>query len=108
MLAKEAKEKENLLPVISFDYAVTYIRVTGHFIFQPYRYVVECVTWLTPGTPVIVHTQNGDAACETAEFIGTLKSVLRRKYRFLVHNVNNNRKNIYEILLNAVFLQFKN
>ena len=23
---------------------VTYIRVTGHFIFQPYRYVVACVT----------------------------------------------------------------
>ena len=56
---------------------VTYIRVTGHFIFQPYRYVVACVTGLTPGTPFIVHTQNGDAACETASFIGTLKSVLR-------------------------------
>ena len=24
--------------------AVTYIRVTGHFIFQPYRYGVACVT----------------------------------------------------------------
>ena len=24
--------------------SVTYIRVTGHFIFQPYRYVVACVT----------------------------------------------------------------
>ena len=24
--------------------AVTYIRVTGNFIFQPYRYVVACVT----------------------------------------------------------------
>ena len=23
---------------------VTYIRVTGHFIFQPYRYVKACVT----------------------------------------------------------------
>ena len=28
----------------SFDRSVTYIRVTGHFIFQPYRYVVACVT----------------------------------------------------------------
>ena len=31
------------------------------------------------------HTQqNGDKACETAAFIGTLPSVLRRKYRLLV------------------------
>ena len=88
--------------------AVTYIRVTGHFIFQPYRYVVACVTWLKPGAPFIVHTQNGDAACETAAFIGNLKSVLRRKYRLLVNIVNNNRKNRYEILLNAMFLQCKN
>ena len=57
--------------------AVTYIKVTGHFIFQPYRYVVACVTRLTPGAPFIIHTQNGDAACETAAFIDTLKSVLR-------------------------------
>ena len=56
----------------------------------------------------IVHTQNGDAACETAALIGTLKSVLLRKYRILVHIVNNNRKNIYEILQNAMFLQCKN
>ena len=83
---------------------VTCIRVTAHFIFQPYRYVVACVTWLTPGAPFIVHTQNGDAARETAAFIGTLKSVLRGKYRLLVHLVNNNRKNIYQILLNAMFL----
>ena len=41
-------------------------------------------------------------------FIGTLKSVLRRNYRLLVHIVKKNRKNIYEILLNAMFLQFKN
>ena len=60
-----------------------------------------------PGAPFIVHTQNGYAACETAAFIGTLKSVLRRKYRLLVNIVNNNRKNIYEILLNAWFLQCK-
>ena len=40
--------------------------------------------------------------------IGTLKSVLRRKYRLLVHIVNINQKNIYEILLNAMFLQCKN
>ena len=61
--------------------------------------------------PFIVHTQNGGAACETAAFIGTLKSVLRRKYRLLpllVHIVNINRKNIYEILPNAMFLQCKN
>ena len=58
--------------------------------------------------PFIVHTQNGDAACETAAFIGTLKSVLRRKYRLLVHIVNNNRKNMHETLLNAMFLQCKN
>ena len=50
----------------------------------------------------------GDAACETAAFIGTLKSVLRRKHRLLVNIVNNNRKNIYEILLNALFLECKN
>ena len=56
----------------------------------------------------IVHTQNGDAACETAAFIGKLKSALLRKYRILVHIVNNNRKTIYEILLNAMFLQWKN
>ena len=56
----------------------------------------------------IVHTQNGDAACETAAFIGTLKSVLLRKYRILVHIINNNKKNIYEILLNAMFLLCKN
>ena len=87
---------------------VTYIRVTGHFIFQPYRYVVACVTWLTPGAPFIVHTQNGDAACETASFIGTLKYVLRRKYRLLENIVYKKRKNIYEILLNALFLQYKN
>ena len=55
----------------------------------------------------IVHTQNSDAACETAAFIGTLKSVLLHKYRILIHNVNNNRKNIYEILLNVMFLQCK-
>ena len=61
----------------------------------------------TPTAPFIVHTQNGDAACETAAFIGTLKSVLRCKYRLLVHVVNNNKKNIYEILLNAMFLQCK-
>ena len=66
---------------------------------------MACVTKLTPGAPFIVHTQNGDAACETAAFIGTLKSVLRRKYRLLVHIVNNNQKNIYEILLNAMLLQ---
>ena len=89
-----------------FILPVTYIRVTGHFIFQPYRYVVACVMWLTPCAPFIVHTQNGDAACETAAFIGTLKSVLRRKYRLLVKN--NNRKNLYEILLKAMFLQCKN
>ena len=56
----------------------------------------------------IVHTQNGDAACETAAFIGTLKSVLLCQYGILVHIVNNNLKNIYEILLNAMFLQCKN
>ena len=56
----------------------------------------------------ILHSQNGDAACETDAFKGTLKSVLLRKYRILVHIVNNNRKNIYEILLNAMFLQCKN
>ena len=61
-----------------------------------------------PGAPFIVHTQYGDATCETAAFIGTLKSVLRSKYRLLVHIVNNNRKNIHEILLNAMFLQCKN
>ena len=56
----------------------------------------------------IVHTQNGDAASETAAFIGALKSVLLRKYHILVHIVNNNRKSIYEILPNAMFLQCKN
>ena len=56
----------------------------------------------------IVHTQNGDAACETASIIGTLKGVLLSKYRILVHIVNNNRNNINEILLNAMFLQCKN
>ena len=61
-----------------------------------------------PGAPFILHTQNGNAACETAAFIGTLKGVLRRKYRLLVNIVNNNQKNIYEILLNAMFLQCKN
>ena len=61
-----------------------------------------------PSAPFIVHTQNGDAACATAAFIGTLKSVLRLKYRLLVHIVHNNRKNIYEILLNAMFLKCKN
>ena len=61
----------------------------------------------TPGAPFIVHTQNGDAACETAAFIGTLKSLLPRKYRVFVHIVNINRKNIYEILLNAMYLQCK-
>ena len=61
-----------------------------------------------PGAPLIVHTQNGDAACETAAFIGTLKSVLRLKYCLLVNIVNNNRKYIYKILLNALFLQCKN
>ena len=55
----------------------------------------------------IVQTQNGDAASETAAFIGTLKSILLRKYRILVHIVNNIRKQIYEILLNAMFLQCK-
>ena len=89
-------------------YAVTYIRVSGHFIFQPYRNAVACVTRHTLGAPFIVHPQNGDAACETAAFIGTLKSVFRRKYCLLVHIVNINRKNIYEILLNAMFLQCKN
>ena len=54
------------------------------------------------------YTQNGDAAWETAAFIGTLKSILRRKYGLLVHLVSNNRKNIYEILLNAMFLQCLN
>ena len=34
--------------------------------------------WLSPGAPFIVHTPNGDSALETAAFIGTLKSVLRR------------------------------
>ena len=34
-----------------------------------------------------------------------LKSLLCHKYRLMVHIVNNNRKNIYEILLNAMFLQ---
>ena len=57
---------------------------------------------------VIVHTQNGDAVCETAAFIGTLKSVLRRKYCLLINIVNNNLKNIYEILLKVMFLQCKN
>ena len=47
----------------------------------------------------MVHTQNGDAACETAAFIRTLKSILRRKYRLLVNIVNNNRKNIYQKIL---------
>ena len=56
----------------------------------------------------IVHTQNGDAACETPAFIGNLKSVLRHIYRLLVNIVNKNRKNIYEILLNVLFLQCKN
>ena len=55
-----------------------------------------------------IHTQNGVAACETAAFIGTLKYVLRRKYRLLENIVYNKRKNIYEILLNALFLQCKN
>ena len=41
---------------------------------------MACVTSLTPGAPFIVHTQNGDAAGETAAFIGALNSVLRRKY----------------------------
>ena len=41
-------------------------------------------------------------------FIGILKSVLRRKYRLLVYIVKKKRKNIYEILLNATFLQSKN
>ena len=50
---------------------------------------------VTPGTPFIVHTQNGDAVCETDVFIGTLKSVLSLKYRLLVHIVDNNRINIY-------------
>ena len=57
---------------------------------------------------LLSYTQNGDAACETTAFIGTLKSVLRRKYRLLVHHVNNNRKNIYEILQDTRFLQCKN
>ena len=57
--------------------------------------------------PFNVQTQNGDGACETAAFIGTLKSVLRRKYRLLVHIVNINQKNIYEILLNAIILLCK-
>ena len=43
-----------------------------------------------------------------AAFVGTLKSLLRHKYRFLVHIVINSRKNIYEILLNVMFLQCKN
>ena len=66
---------------------------------------MACVMCLTPGAPFIVRTQNGDATCETAAFIGTLKSVLCRKYRLLVQIVNNNGKNKYEILLNAMFLQ---
>ena len=45
--------------------SVIYIRVTD-FIFQPYRYVVACVTWLTPGAPFIIHTPNGDTVWETA------------------------------------------
>ena len=40
---------------------------------------MACVTCLTPGAPFIVYDQNGDAACETAAFIGTFKSVLCRK-----------------------------
>ena len=57
---------------------------------------------------LLSYTQNGDAACETAAFIGTLKSELRRKYRLFVNIVNNNRKNIYEISLKAMFLQCTN
>ena len=66
---------------------------------------MACVTSLTPGLSFIVHTQNGDTAWETAAFIDILESVFRCKYRLLVHYVNNNRKNIYKILLNAMFLQ---
>ena len=40
----------------------------------------------------MIHTQNGDAACETTAFIGTLKSILRCKYCLVVQIVNNNRK----------------
>ena len=77
--------------------------------------VQQVITWTGPrsnGPSELVqgihsHTQNGAAACETAAFIGTLKSVLRRKYRLWVHIVNNNPKIIYEILLNAMFLQCK-
>ena len=49
------------------------------------------MSWHVPGAPFILQTQNGNAACETAAFIGTLKGVLRRKYRLLVNIVNNNR-----------------
>ena len=84
---------------------VTYIRVTRHSIFQLHRYVGADITWLTPGAPFIVYTQNSDAAWETAAFIGTLKSVLRNKYRSLLHFVYSNRKKIYEIFINDMFLQ---
>ena len=77
MPVRKAAKQFNIPPV-------TYIRVTGHFIFRPYRYVMACVTWLTPGAPFIVHTQNGNAACVTAAFIGTLKSALRRKCCILI------------------------
>ena len=77
---------------MSSHVSVTYIRVTGHFIFQPYRYVVAGVTWLAPGAPFIIHTQSGDATWETTAFIGILKSILHGKYPFLVHLVNNNQK----------------
>ena len=46
---------------------------------------------------------DGDAACENAAFIGTLKSVLRRKYRLLVNIVNNNKnKKKYNMLLHVI------
>ena len=51
----------------------------------------------------VTYTQNGDAAWETAAFIDTLKSVLHRKYRSLLHLVYSNRKGIYEIFMNDMF-----
>ena len=50
--------------------------------------------------------KNCDAARETAAFIGTsLKTVLRRKYRLLLHLVYSNQKKINEIFINYMFLQ---
>ena len=50
------------------------------------------MSWYVSRDLRLVRLLNGNAACETAPFIGTIKSVLRRKYRLLVHIVNNNRK----------------